>query len=234
MNFSKNILAIGAHPDDVEAGATGLLLKAVKAGWNTYAIDLTQGELSDSGTGVIRAKESQKSAKILGLEKRFNCKMPDGNILINNANKLKLITLLRQIKPNVVLIPYWNDRHPDHKNASELAYQSVYSAKYQKINTKGSAWNIPLVLYYQINEDFIPTIVIDITEDYFTKLTALQANESQYPKKQSESFFEYFTAKARYFGEKINVRYGEPYISKIPLSLKQIQLLNDFNNEKSM
>jgi N-acetylglucosamine malate deacetylase 1 len=233
MKKKWTILAIGAHPDDIEAGASGMLIKAVKAGWRTYCLDLTRGEMNDFGDGSVRIVESKKSAKILGATKRINLGLRDGNIEVNLENKNKLIKAIRKYKPYILLLPYWNDRHPDHKNASELGYQSYYSAKYSKIKTGSDSWKVNLVLYYQINDDFKSNFVLDITDVFQKKLSALKTNRSQYYKAGNEIdpfFFEYFTAKFRYFGEKVGVRYGEPYITKAPLSLKNMELLIDLNN----
>jgi len=233
MKLKYRILAIGAHPDDIEAGAGGLLTKAAKAGWITYGVDLARGELSNFGTSKQRLNESKTAAKLLGLKKRFNLKLKDGNILVNYQNRLKLIKIIRNLKPQVVLVPYWKDKHPDHKDASELSYRAIYASKYKKIKTRDNIWLVPLVLYYLINDDFKPTIIIDITDEFQNKVDCLKANRSQYFKGQKEIdpfFFEYFTAKARYFGEKITARYGEPYVSKSPLSLKQIRILASLIN----
>ena len=128
-----DILAFGAHPDDVELGCGGTLVKLKKIGYNTAIVDLTEGELGSRGTVKQRYQESAEAAELLELEFRTNLKIPDGHIEVNEENKNKLIDLIRHTRPRLILAPYHEDRHPDHVHASQLITEAWFYAGVKKV-----------------------------------------------------------------------------------------------------
>lgn len=120
-----DVLAIGAHPDDIELACGGTVAKLARQGRKVAILDLTQGELGTRGSKEIRLKEANNAAKTLGVEFRENLELPDGNIEITMENRLKLMTVIRKYRPDVLLIPHDNERHPDHEHAHYLAQRGV-------------------------------------------------------------------------------------------------------------
>jgi len=130
-----DVLAIGAHPDDVELSCSGTIAKLVKQGRLVGILDLTRGELGTRGTAALRAKEAAEAARILGVRVRENLNIPDGNIEISKKNVAKIITVIRRYRPQILLIPYSSERHPDHEHAHLLAKEAWYYSGIAKIRT---------------------------------------------------------------------------------------------------
>jgi bacillithiol biosynthesis deacetylase BshB1 len=118
--MNVDILAVGAHPDDIELACGGTIAQLVHQGYKVALCDLTQGELGTRGTKEIRREEAQHAAKILGALTRRNLHIPDGNVEVSKRNILKIITLIRELRPAILIIPYGIERHPDHVHTSEL------------------------------------------------------------------------------------------------------------------
>ncbi len=119
-----DVLAIGAHPDDIELACGGTVAKFVQQGYKVALCDLTQGELGTRGTKEIRREEARQAAKLLGAVTRRNLQIPDGNVEVNKNNLLKIITLIRELRPALLIIPYGVERHPDHVHTSELCREA--------------------------------------------------------------------------------------------------------------
>ena len=135
MKFNLDILAFGAHPDDVELAAAGTVIKHVKQGKKVGIIDLTKGEMGTRGSAEIRIEEAKLSSKILGISVRENLELDDAFFEISNENLLKVINKIRKYKPNVVLCNAISDRHPDHGRASELISRACFMSGLEKIKT---------------------------------------------------------------------------------------------------
>jgi bacillithiol biosynthesis deacetylase BshB1 len=136
MNMNVDVLAIGAHPDDLELACGGTITKLVQQGKKVALCDLTQGELGTRGTKEIRSKEAQQAGNILGAVTRRNLYIPDGNVEVNKKNMLKIITLIRDLRPSLLIIPYGVERHPDHVHTSDLCREAWYYSGLEKIKTK--------------------------------------------------------------------------------------------------
>lgn len=220
-----DILAFGAHPDDVELSCSGTILKNISRGKKVGIIDLTRGELGTRGTAAIRDKEAKSAAKILGVEFRENLKMPDGFFEINKKNILKAIQKIRQYKPDVVLVNAVEDRHPDHGRAAKLIGDACFLAGLVKIKSPGpkgsqQPWR-PKALYHYIQyRKHKPDFVIDITPYMEKKMEAIRAFSSQFYNPNSKeprtlishpTFFDYIRQREAEYGKLIGVQYAEGY-----------------------
>lgn len=216
-----DIIAFGAHPDDVEIGTGGLLAKEAAAGYSIGIVDLTQGEMSTNGTVEERAIESEKAGKILGIKWRKNLKIPDRNIEINNENLSKVVTVIRQYRPEIILIPHWEDRHPDHVACSNLVTEAHFNAGLRKFIPDLEVYRPQKVFYYFINSTANPSFVVDVSEYYEKKKDSIFAHESQFLRKNNmlktvlnQGFPYLIESRDRYFGAQIRVEYAEGFIAK--------------------
>ena len=236
-----DLLAIAAHPDDVELSCAGTMLVAKRAGKRTGIIDLTRAELSTRGTLEIRARETEEATKILGLDYRINLGMPDGNIELSQKNLWSVIIELRKTRPTILIAPYRSERHPDHEAASELAHRAVFYGGLAKIETvdeegnKQQPYRPLLQLHYMQGHTFDPRIIIDVSSVFEDRMKAMHAFASQFggPGKKDASsepktfltqatFFEWIRARASAYGMTIGVEYGEPFWAQEALGTKDL------------
>ena len=227
-------LAFGAHPDDVELFCSGLLIKLQKQGYSTGIIDLTEGELSTNGTIETRELEAKKAAEILQVTSRKNLKIPDGNIENSNQNRIEIIRQLREFRPQLVLQPFWEDRHPDHVAASQIITEACFYSGLQKIETNQKPYRPKTVLYYMMHTIFTPSLVVDISDEMDTKIKAIKIYQSQFvqsSKKNTETyinkpeFFDSIVNRAKFYGYEIKTQFGEPYYFEGLLKIDNIMNL---------
>jgi len=230
-----DILAVGAHPDDVELCCGGTLVKAVRHGRRVGIIDLTEGELGTRGSREIRAKEAAAAAKILGAV-RENLSLPDGNIEMHQKNILKLVSVYRKYRPKCILIPHYEERHPDHVHAHYLAKEAWFYSGLRKMKTKfrgkdQEPWRPLAMFHYMQWYEFVPSFVIDITDVYETRLASIKAHRSQFHDPASKdpqtilshpSFLKFIEARAITHGMRIGVAYAEPFYSIGPVGVADI------------
>ncbi len=186
-----DILAIGAHPDDVELGCSATLAKEIDCGKKVGILDLTRGELGTRGTAEIRDKEAARAAEILGVEFRHNLEFSDGFIVNNEASKLEIIKIIRKYRPEIVFCNAIDDRHIDHGMASQLASDACFLSGLQKIETildgnHQNAWRPKYVYHYIQWKNIEPDFVVDVTGFLDKKLEAVFAYESQFHKKEAD------------------------------------------------
>jgi bacillithiol biosynthesis deacetylase BshB1 len=226
------VLAFGTHPDDLEIACGGTLVLLARRGYRVGAADLTRGELGTRGTPEIRARETQAALRILGLTLRVNLGLPDGNIEPNQENLLRVIRLIRQHRPRLVLAPYWEERHYDHVHASRLVAEAAFYSGLAKIET-GQASHRPFrVLYYVGRVGFHPSFVVDISATFEAKMEALRCYRSQFHHGKaapgsdepetliSTSYaMEVFETLSRYYGALIGAQHGEPFLMREALEL---------------
>ncbi len=228
-----DVLAIGAHPDDLELACGGTVAKLVQRGYKVALCDMTQGELGTRGTKDIRMKECEKAAEILNVHVRKNLFINDGNIEVNRKNLIKVISLIRELQPSLMLIPYSIERHPDHVNTHQLCKEAWYYSGLEKfktrLNGKEQKRHRPHH-YFEFMQwmEFEPSFIVDISDTFEIKLKSVKAHASQFynpNSKESETklsrpdFLEVIETRCRYFGSKIGVKYGEPFISKWSLGI---------------
>ena len=175
-----DILAFGAHPDDVEIGMGGTIAKHVQAGLKVGICDLTFAEMSSNGTVELRQQEADLASTVLGLSRRTCLGLPDRGLLLEKVQIDKIVKEIRETKPDIVFAPYWQDRHPDHVQCSKMIEEAVFNAKLRKYMPELEAWEVPQLVFYYINDMHDPTIMIDISEQWTLKEQALRAYSSQF------------------------------------------------------
>jgi N-acetylglucosamine malate deacetylase 1 len=217
-----DILAIAAHRDDVEQTCGGTLLKMRSLGLETGILDLTQGEAGTRGSARERAAEAAAAGRILGVRWRQALDLPDGRIENSWENRLKIVRVLRELRPRVVILPYWQGRHPDHYTSATLGYEACFVSGLARVDT-GSAPHRPYkVLYASLYADVRPTFVVDITPFIEQRYQSLMAYRSQYANLEKgsalfvpeEEIRERTFAEARHYGQLAGVRYAEPFVQK--------------------
>lgn len=219
-----DLLAIAAHPDDVELTCGGTLLKMAQRGYKTGILDLTAGEMGTRGTPESRAKEAAKAAKLLGVKWRKTLGVPDSDVQPARQHKLRLASVIRTLTPGTVILPYWEARHPDHYNASTLGYEGCFLAGLKQLPLEGDPHRPFKILYSTAFATVRPTFVVDITQQYEQRRRAILAFWSQFRAKKGEKRSKVYLAidrleeemnqLARYYGQMIGVKYGEPFLQK--------------------
>jgi len=227
-----DLLAIAAHPDDVELTCGGTLLRAAGQGYKTGILDLTAGEMGTRGTPEIRAKEAALAAKILKVSWRGSLGVPDSDVQPSRQYKLDLARIIRELRPRTVILPYWEARHPDHYHASALGYEGCFLAGLKALPVKGEPYRPFKILYCTSFEGMPPTFVVDITKQYETRRRAILAYRSQFRPAKSERKQRVYLAideldsrmdlLARRNGDLIGVKYGEPFLQKELLQIDDV------------
>lgn len=217
-----DVLAVAAHPDDIEQTCGGALLKMAGMGYRTGALDLTAGDMGTRGTPEQRIEESREAARILGLAFRENLRMPDARLENNISLRLTLMAVIRRLRPRVVILPYWEARHPDHAYASVLGFEASFLAGIRKLDDQSEPHRPFKVVYASMYANVPPTFVVDITAQFERRMESLFAYRSQYgdaaegaelfPKQ--EEIYDRLRSIARFYGNLIGVKYGEPYVVK--------------------
>ena len=224
-----DILALAAHRDDVEQTCGGTLLKMAQRGYRTGILDLTQGEMGTRGTAEDRAREAADAAKLLRVTWRQALDIPDGRVENTWENKLKVARVLREQRPRVLILPYWQGRHPDHYTASVLGYEACFVAGLGKLAISSQPSAVRLaphrpfkVIYATLYYDIRPTFVVDISEQFETRFQSLMAYKSQYSDQDAGK--DVFPAQgeirarveamARFYGMLGGVDYAEPFLQK--------------------
>jgi N-acetylglucosamine malate deacetylase 1 len=232
-----DILALAAHRDDVEQTCAGTLLKMAERGYSTGILDLTQGEMGTRGTMEDRAREAAEAARILKVSWRQALDIPDGRVENTWENRLKVARIIREERPRVLILPYWQGRHPDHYTASVLGYEAAFLSGLTKLKTAvGSqlsavsksdageaAPHRPFkIIYASLYHDVRPTFVVDITEQFETRFASLMSYKSQFTDQEAGSGI--FPAEkeirarvesmARFYGMMGGVTYAEPFVQK--------------------
>jgi N-acetylglucosamine malate deacetylase 1 len=217
-----DVLAIAAHRDDVEQTCGGTLLRMASRGLRTAILDLTKGEAGTRGTAEDRAREAAAAARILGVSWREALDLPDGAIENTLENRMKIVRVLRQLRPKVVILPYWQARHPDHAVVAPLGYEACFLSGLAKMETESAPHRPFKILYASLYADVRPSFVVDITPFIEQRHAALMAYQSQYANQAAgsalfvaeEEIRERTFAEARHYGLLAGVRYGEPFVQK--------------------
>lgn len=230
-----DILALAAHRDDVEQTCGGTLLKMAQRGYRTGILDLTRGEMGTRGTAEDRAREATEAAKILSVSWRQALDIPDGRVENTWENRVKVAGVLRETRPRVLILPYWQGRHPDHYTASVLGYEACFLAGLAKLEIssleregrQGAGGSLPAhrpfkIVYATLYYDVRPTFVVDISEQFEDRFRSLMAYKSQFTDQQAGSGIfplqaeirSRIEAMARFYGMLGGVTYAEPFLQK--------------------
>lgn len=236
-NEKVDILAIAAHPDDIELSAAGTILKEIANGKKVAIVDITQGELGSRGTIETRYAEADAASKILGLSARHNIKLADGFFEVDEASLKLLITQIRRFQPEIVLANAPHDRHPDHGRGYELISRACFLAGLLKIET---SWNgvpqekwRPKAVYSYIQDRYIePDFAIDVTDFVDQKIEAIKAFKTQFfnpeekdgPKTpiSGEEFFDFLKGRMSQYGRSIGVKYAEGFVKERTLGVDSL------------
>jgi bacillithiol biosynthesis deacetylase BshB1 len=221
-SFVADVLAIAAHRDDVEQTCGGTLLRMAARGLHTAILDLTKGEAGTRGSAEARAREAAEAAHLLGVGWRQALDLPDGAVENTLENRLKIVRILRLLRPRVVILPYWQARHPDHSATATLGYEACFLSGLTKVEDGLPPHRPFKIVYASLYADVRPSFIVDITPFLSQRLAALMAYRSQYANQAAggglfvpeEEIRERTFAEARHYGLLAGVRYGEPFVQK--------------------
>ncbi len=225
-----DILAIAAHPDDVEQTCGGTLIRMAEMGYRTGVLDLTAGDMGTRGTPEIRIRESETAALKLQLAWRGNTHLPDARLENTISVRMSLAGEIRNLRPRVVILPYWEGRHPDHYRAGEIGYESCFLAGLRKLDDETEPHRPSKIIYSSMYANVTPSFVVDIASQFERRMEALFAYESQYGgAEQASDLFpqqgeirDRLAGVARFYGNLIGVKYGEPFVVKEMLRVDDI------------
>ena len=228
-----DLLAIAAHPDDVELTCGGTLLKTAEQGYKTGILDLTAGEMGTRGTPETRLKEAAKAARILRVSHRENLRLPDAHLEVNEEYKLAVARRIRALKPRTVILPYWEGRHPDHYTAARLGYEGCFLAGLRQLPIEGEAFRPFKILYSTVYyREVRPTFVVDITRHFKQRYRAILAYHSQFrsiarDRKSKvdiplDRLHQEVNLIARYYGHMAGVEYAEPFLVREVMQVEDV------------
>lgn len=229
-NNQLDVLAFGAHADDVEIGMAGTLAKLTSEGKRAGICDLTDADLSSNGNVTLRKEEAKKAAEILGIEMRTSLSMPDRGLFLREDYINQIVEVIRNYKPQIVFAPYFEDRHPDHGNCARLIEEAVFSAGIKKYKTaNGTApHRVKRLYFYMINGFHHPDFTVDISSYIDKKLASLRAYKSQFEQTEQSfdtplvnGYIETVEARERMFGKLVGTLFAEGFKTKVPILLNQ-------------
>lgn len=229
LSSPLDVLVVAPHPDDAEISVGGMLISVKRQGLRTGVIDLTNGEPTPHGSPEIRAKETAAATEILQLDWRSNLGFPNRSLQHTLEARRQLAIVFRCTRPKIIVLPYWEDAHPDHVAATELAEAARFWAKLTRTDMPGEPFHPPTVLYYwsiHLRIHPQPSVVFDISETIEEKLRAIRCYESQFSKGRTQEFptaLDDIRDRARYWGWAINCKYGEPLGSREAVGVRTLQ-----------
>jgi len=227
-----DVLALEAHPDDVELACAGTLIKLKALGYRVGVVALTRAELGTRGDSRTRLTEFRASASVMGLDAWGVLDIPDGSIEVNPTNRWKVTDVIRKYQPDLIFAPYWNDRHPDHANASRLIREAAFHAGLAKVRTQHPPHRPRTIVYYPSYFEFQPSFIVDVSITFEKKLEAIRCYRSQFHVQDAPrdgepetllsrpDFIEFIITRARYWGSKIGAAYGEPFYWPNPVPVE--------------
>ena len=227
MATGVDLLGFGPHPDDLEIGLGGTLARHAALGHVVGLCDLTRGEMASNGTPSERVKEAEEAARVLGVAWRKNLGLPDRAIGSDADHARQVVELIRGVRPRVIAVPYWQDRHPDHLAAFTLLRESIFNAKLGKYQAEGEPWQADWVCFYFINDAAVPSFVVDVSAHYEIKRRALACYRSQFTRAtgvaetrlNSPAFNQLIESRDAQFGALAGVRWAEGIVTTEPVLL---------------
>jgi N-acetylglucosamine malate deacetylase 1 len=228
MTANLDVLAFGAHPDDIELAMGGTLAKMASLGYKAGVIDMVRGELGSRGTPAQRLREAQCAARVLQLTARENLKLKDGEIFDNQASRLKVISAIRKYRPALVFTHHWDDNHPDHVYTSRLVTECCYLSGLAKIKTAHERYRPKNLFYFKLPFNVTPSFVVDISDFFKQKMEAVGCYKSQLHDPNSHEpqtylsvpdFLPRVESVYRYYGTLIRTGYAEAFYSRQALQV---------------
>lgn len=222
--MALDLLAFAAHRDDTEITVGGLLVRMVEKGYKVGACDLTQGEMGTRGSAGERKAECDEATKIMGLAVRVNCELPDSGVFNIREYQSRVIEVLREHRPKVVVLPGHEQRHPDHRITPQLVFDACYFAGLEKFG-KGPKHRPAKILYCHSSQfdERRPSFVVDVTAQMDKKIAAVLAYGTQFPDR--EKMAEWLRARARTYGMMIGTTYGEGYVQREVMQVDDVVTL---------
>jgi len=228
--MSLDVLAIAAHPDDVEQTCGGTLIKMAEMGYRTGVLDLTAGDMGTRGTPEQRIAESDTAGKHMLLKWRGNLHMPDARLENTITARMTLAVKVRELQPRVVILPYWEARHPDHYRASEIGFEACFLSGLRKLDEYSVPHRPFKILYSSVYAEVKPSFIVDISAQFERRMTALLSYTSQYGEAieggalfpNEQEIRDRLGSVARFYGNLIGVKYGEPFVVKEAIQIDDI------------
>jgi bacillithiol biosynthesis deacetylase BshB1 len=228
-----DLLAMAAHPDDVELTCGGTLIKMAHSGYAVGILDLTAGEMGTRGSIEIRRKEAAAAARLLGVKHRENLGLPDAHLEMRMEYKLAVAARIRALRPRTVILPYWEGRHPDHYNAARLGYEGCFLAGLKRLDLQGEAYRPFKILYSTTYDRSVrPSFVVDISREFARRSRAILAYRSQFQpigrERKSKVYLpldrlvQEVHLVARFYGEMVGVEYAEPFLAKEVMQVEDV------------
>jgi bacillithiol biosynthesis deacetylase BshB1 len=228
--MSLDVLALAAHPDDVEQTCGGTLIRMADQGYRTGVLDLTAGDMGTRGSPEVRVTESEAAGRVMGLEWRGNLHFPDARLENTISARMTLAVKIRELKPRVVILPYWQARHPDHYRAGEMGYEACFLAGLKKLDEYSEPHRPQKILYASLYADVKPSFIVDISGQFERRMQSLLCYVSQYGESaeggglfpNEQEIRERLGAVARFYGNQIGVKYGEPFVVKEAIQIDDV------------
>ncbi|GJQ57360.1 MAG: bacillithiol biosynthesis deacetylase BshB1 [Candidatus Scalindua sp. AMX11] len=226
-NSPSTVLAVSPHPDDVECGMGGSIIKLLKLGHKVHVVDLTNGEPTPHGTPELRRRECEKATDLLALTSRITLDFPNRYLFDNVEVRYKVAEVIRKVKPEILFLPFWEDAHPDHVQAAQIGEAARFYAKLTKTDMAGDPWYPKRIFYYQwthMRVQFPPAFILDISDEFEKKVKVVKTYESQFAFSDDRwnSVSGSLHAYGHYYGELIGTRYGEPFACREKIGLRDI------------
>jgi N-acetylglucosamine malate deacetylase 1 len=237
--MNLDVLVFAAHPDDAELAMGGTIAKLSNSNFKIGIVDLTRGELGTRGTAESRQKEAFNAAIALKIAVRENLEIPDGDIQNNKENLMKVIIEIRKFRPKILFAPYFNDRHPDHIDASHLIKRAMFATGLTKIKTfdkevPQAHYRPEKLFYYMQTYTFVPSFIVDVSDTFDQKMKSVKCYSSQFHNPNSKEpetfisrpeFISYIRSRADFYGFSIGKMYGEPFFCEEKIELDPTSLL---------
>lgn len=222
MAEKLDVLVLAAHRDDIEITCGGTVIKLVDLGYKVGIVDFTQGEMGTKGTEADRAREAEAAAKVMGIAARENLKMPDSGLEFTRENKLKVAEVIRKYKPHLLILPYWEQRHPDHAMCPKISWDAAFFAGLKKMPLPGEPHRPFKIIYSTSFFDLKHSFIVDITDQFKRKTEAVACYKSQFDETPeakeifppARNIFEFMDVQNRALGYKIGKRHGEAFLTK--------------------
>jgi len=229
-NLQLDVLAIAAHPDDVELSVGGTLIKLAGMGYRTGILDMTRGEAGTRGTPEIRRQEAGRAAEILGVSVRENLGLGDAHIWVNEESRVKLVRVLRRLRPRIIFTQFWDDPHPDHAHTAQLVREAMHISGLAKYDPESGLerWRPNCVAHFLFPRTIAPGFIVDISDQSERKWDAINAHASQFfnpssnepqSRVSTQGFLSEVEARDRYFGAMIGAERGEAFFVREALNI---------------